>query len=480
MIEMTLREVASAMNARSIGSASDRTARRVVIDSREVEPGDLFVAIRGERFDGHVFVNQAVECGAAACVIDRRSLVGSANGRASADGTGDGAVRLVVSDTIEALGALATYYRKMVIPASTVVVAITGSNGKTTTKSMLHHVLSASLRGHASLRSFNNQIGVPLTLLSADAEDRFLIAEIGTNAPGEVAMLAKMVSPDVAVITSIGEAHLEGLGSLAAIAREKASLLNYVRPGGLAVVNVDRPEMAVLMGVVNDVTVTTVGCDCEADVVARAVESSLASTVVEVDGRHRLEVAMPGLYHAGNVAIVWTVTRRFGLSTEVVADRLQTFLPQVGRARTIELDGVTLVDDTYNANPASMTGAIDALARERSRRRVMVMGDMRELGERSADLHEAMVHRACDAGIEVLVAVGCLSTKAVAARGDRRGDCRYGGVMFCFDDATLAAAALPSILRRGDCVWVKGSRAMGLERIIDSLRRQCAAHVAVA
>ncbi len=471
MIEMSLRDVARAMGAGWVGKAADRRVCRVVIDSREVAPGDLFIAIRGDRFDGHDFVDQAVTHGAVACVVDARASVDRVDG-----GAGDGVVQLVVEDTIEALGALAAYYRKSVIPAATEVVAITGSNGKTTTKAMLHHVLAGSLPGHASVRSFNNNIGVPLTLLSCEAGDQFLIAEIGTNAPGEVAALAKMVAPDVVAITSIGEAHLEGLGGLAAIAQEKASLLRFVPAGGLAVVNVDEPEMARRLSAADDVIVTTVGCCDGADVVARAVATSLAQTVIEVDGQHRIELAMPGAYHAGNVAIVLTIARRFGLSTDVVAERLRSFVPQAGRTNVVTLDGLTLVDDAYNANPTSMAGAIDALAAEPSRRRVMVMGDMFELGERSGELHRAMIDRVCASGIEVLVVVGASLTKAAAARGEREDE----PMPICFDDATAAVEALPTILRRGDCVWVKGSRAVGLERIIDRLQHQTQADAVVA
>jgi UDP-N-acetylmuramoyl-tripeptide--D-alanyl-D-alanine ligase len=331
------------------------------------------------------------------------------------------------------------------------------------------------MAGKASPRSFNNEIGVPLTLLAVDAEDRYLIAEIGTNAPGEVAALARIVEPDVGVITSIGEAHLEGLGSVAAVAKEKASLLSFVRDGGLAVVNIDREEILPRLDVGRRITLTTLGCTRRADVVARVVDASLHRTVVELNRQHRIELPLPGSHHATNVAAVVTVAQHLGVGTDVVVERLRSFSPQAGRADVAELGPVTLVDDAYNANPSSMAGAVETLTRVSSRRRVMIMGDMFELGDQSGAFHAAMIDRAFASGIELVVTVGRSFTRAAADRP------RVGGrALYCFEDASLAAAATPALVRSGDCVWVKGSRAMGLECIVDRLRRDLAPQVAVA
>jgi len=466
VIELDIRDIAAAVGARCTGSSEPRTVTRVVIDSREVRDGDLFVAIRGERLDGHQFADQAMARGASACLIDERGADA---------GIGRGEACVVVADTVAALGRLAAYYRRQVMSAHTKVVAITGSNGKTTTKQMLHHVLSAALCGKASPKSFNNEIGVPLTLLAADADDRYLIAEIGTNAPGEVAALAEIVEPDVAIITSIGEAHLEGLGTVEAVAKEKASLLRFVRAGGLAVVNVDRDEILPYLEVGAGVRLQTTSRRGDADVVARVVEVSLRHTVVELGESGRFELSLPGAHHAINAAAVMTVARHLGVQPVVVARRLGGFAAPPGRADVTELGSITLVDDAYNANPSSMVGAVETLVCEPLRRRVMIMGDMFELGDRSCEFHAAMIDRAFASGVELVVTVGPVFAQAATMRCDTAGRALY-----CFEDAPLAAEATPALLQAGDCVWVKGSRAMGLECVVDRIRRELAPQTAVA
>ncbi len=465
MIELDIGDVSAAVGARYTGSSEPRTVKRVVIDSREVRPGDLFVAIRGARLDGHQFVDQATAQGASVCMIDERSADA---------GIGRGVACVVVADTVVALGRLAAYYRREVMFAHTKVVAITGSNGKTTTKQMLDHVLSAAQPGKASPKSFNNDIGVPLTVLAADADDRYLIAEIGTNAPGEVAALAQIVEPDVAVVTSIGEAHLEGLGTVEAVAKEKASLLGYVRSGGLAVVNVDRDEILPHLEVGPGVLLETTSLGRDADVVARVVEATLRHTVVELDGVGRFELSIPGAHHAVNAAAVMIVARHLGVEAGVVLERLGSFAAQPGRAEVTELGSITLVDDAYNANPSSMAGAVETLAGEPSRRHVMIMGDMFELGDRSGEFHAAMIDRAFASGVELVVTVGRVFAQAATTRCNTAGRALY-----CFEDAPLAAQAAPALLQSGDCVWVKGSRAVGLECVVDRLRRELAPPPAV-
>lgn len=466
MIEMSFSDVSRAVGTNVLDAGGDGTVRRVVIDSRVVAPGDLFVAVRGDRFDGHDFVAQSVARGAVACIVEAGRGAGAVSGTP----------RWEVCDTVVTLGRLAAHFRRHVIPSTTTVVGVTGSNGKTTTKSMLHHVLSSAMPGRASPRSFNNAIGVPLTLLSCEPGDRYLIAEIGTNAPGEVGALAEMVAPDVGVITSVGEAHLEGLGTLAAIAAEKASLLRHVRTGGVGVVNVDEPELVRRLHVPDGVELVTVGRAASADVVVRSVSSSLTETVVAIDGQHRVTIGMPGDYHAGNVGIVVTVARHLGVNLARATEALRSFVPQTGRTQVIEHQGMIIVDDSYNANPSSMTAAIDALSGVPLRRRVMVMGDMWELGTQRHERHRVMVDRAVAGGIEVVVLVGPTFGEVAADDAARW----TGSAPICFADAAVAGAALPMILRPGDCVWVKGSRAVGLDQTIDSLRQPTSGDVPVA
>lgn len=469
MIELEVGQVARAIGSQFDDATATTLVRRVNTDSRLVEHGDLFVAIRGDRFDGHKFISQAIARGATACIADSRWAKSAAT---DANET----PCLIVDDTVTAMGVLASYYRRDVITAHTTVVGVTGSNGKTTTKHMLDHVLRASLLGRASPKNFNNAIGVPLTLLSADREDRYLIVEIGTSASGEVAALAAMTEPDVAVITSVGEAHLEGLRGIDEVAIEKTSLLDHVRPGGLGVVNVDSPATRSALNRSSDLRLVTYGVDPSAARRVMPIAADLSRTIFELDGRYRIELPMPGPHHAANATAVFLVARWFGLDPAVIIERLRSFVPPAGRTRRFDLGGVTLIDDAYNANPASMAAAIDALRCETSRRRVFVMGDMLEMGTDAAEWHRRIVRAVVDAEVEVLVAVGSASLDA--ARAIIIPSCHTE--LVCCADTTEACSVVPELVFSGDVVWIKGSRAIGLDRLVERLQVALGAKAAVA
>ncbi len=470
MIPISLQDAARFMGATCSVEVGDAVVRRITTDSRDVHPGDLFFALRGLNADGHRFVAEAASKGAVACVVDERS----ADEVASASYPGRPAPLLFVDDTVAALGRLGARYRSEVMDPTTVVVAVTGSNGKTTTKQMIDHVLGGSLAGRAAPKSFNNKIGVPLTLLSSEPGDRYLVVEIGTNAPGEVAALAALASPQVGVITSIAEAHLEGLGTVVAVAEEKASLLDHVSKNGLAVVNVDREEIHSQLGRAHGKRLITFGFDVRAHRRVETLEAGLRGTRMVLDGRFAIDLPMPGPHHATNAAATFIVAQWFGLSAERIAERLATFQPSEGRTRVVDVGGVTIVDDAYNANPGSMAGAIAAVRSIASRRRVFVMGDMAELGPRAHVYHERAVRTLVEAGVEVLVAVGPASIAAAESLGASGGVTR---TVRC-DDAVQACEAMALIVQDGDVVWIKGSRSMGLDRVVAALQarvRPCAA-----
>ncbi len=468
MIAMTLDRIAAAVHATyefpaGSGGTSPgcRRVRRITTDSRNLQPGDLFFAIRGERFDGHAFIPEAAAKGAVASVCNRDWFRASGG-----DGNGLSVPLLVVDDPIDALGRLAAHYRRHVMHVATVVVAVTGTNGKTTTKGMIDHILRGSFPGRAAPKSFNNHIGVPLTLLSAEAQDRYIIVEIGSNSPGEVAALAAMASPNAAVITSVDEAHLERLGGIDGVAKEKMSLLGHVRSDGLAVVNVDRPEIRPFLRGATRARILTVGMSADARLNVAGARGDINSTRFVLDGRFTVELPMPGLHHATNAAAAFAVARWFGVAPEEIIGRLKTFTPQAGRTRVLRIGRVTVVDDTYNANPASMAAAVETLRRCAGGRRVFVMGDMLELGKAGASFHRQAVASALDAGIEVLVAVG--PAMAEATRSFDPSDC-HARVTLC-PDAAAASDVLMSLIEPGDMVWIKGSRAVGLDRVVDDLK----------
>ncbi len=458
MIPMSLGDVAAAVGADCPSGASQAVIRRVSTDSRKAIPGDLFFALKGPTFDGHGFVDKAFAKGAVACVCDH--LTTSNKERV-----------LFVEDTLAALGRLAKHYRAAVLPVSTVVIAVTGSNGKTTTKCMIDHVLSGEFKGRASPKSFNNAIGVPLTLLSADADDRYLVVEIGTNAPGEVAALAAMASPNVAVITSIGEAHLEGLGDIMGVAAEKSSLLGFVRPAGFAAVNVDRseiyPHLAAKYGTPGT-RMLTFGIDPAAKLCVTPRRSDPLGTAFELEGRYHIEIPVPGAHHATNAAAAFAVARWFGVAPERIVERFRSFHPPEGRTELQEVGGVKLVDDAYNANPSSVHAAVAALRAVEDGRRVLVLGDMLELGVDSAASHERVIRAVIDAGIEVLVVVGPATTLAARAMAPNR----IGTEVHCCADVADACAVLDGLVAEGDTVWVKGSRGMKLDQVVRHLRGQ--------
>ena len=470
MIPLTLGEAASAIGANPPAASASLTVDRVITDSREIHAGDLFVAIRGKRFDGHAFLAEAARRGAVACLCD---FEGASS--LEFDGHADAIVPMVVDNTISALGRLAAYYRREVVSSTTEVIAITGSNGKTTTKLMLHHLLSASLLGRCAPGSFNNEIGVPLTLLSAERDDRYLIVEIGTNAPGEVAHLAQMAAPTIGVITSVGEAHLAGFGDLTAIAAEKASLMDHVASGGLCVVNIESDELANQMGQPRGCEVWTVGRTSGAKFAVAEVEGSLVGTTFTLSGFGRVHVPLPGSHHAVNAAAAMAVARRLGLLGEDMIRRLRSFVPPAGRAQRVRIGDFTLMDDTYNANPASVVAAIDSLSLVKQGRRVFVLGDMLELGDASARLHRAIVRRMVDAKVDLLLTVG---KKTRQAAGEVKNEGADMMIVAC-EDSDSAGDALVSLLQPGDTVWIKASRELRLEKIVERVRSSHGERMAV-
>jgi UDP-N-acetylmuramoyl-tripeptide--D-alanyl-D-alanine ligase len=414
---------------------------RAVVDSREVNPGDLFVGIRGERDDGGRFAATALEAGAWGVLVTADHVQNL---------PGDGAV-LATRDPVAALGRLARAWREQL---GAKVIAITGSTGKTSTKEILGALLQPHVRTLASRANFNTEIGLPLNVLEAEPGVEALVLELAMRGAGQIAELADIARPDVGVVINVGPVHLELLGSIENIAAAKAELIVGLEPGGTAVVPADsdllRPHLR------DDVSTMTFGEGGD----VRLVESDGERVVIDARGeRIELEVPFTQAYHRANLLAATAAALAAGVTPSGRVD--VAFSPL--RGERIELaDGTVVLNDCYNANPMSMRAALDELASAEAPRRVAVLGDMLELGPDEVDYHAELGRQAAERDVDVLVTVGRL---AVAA-GES-----FDGATYAVADADEAAALLPEVLEPGDVVLVKGSRGVGLEVVAEALEQ---------
>ena len=468
MIRRRLLEVADIVGGRPIGDRGrdghadgfDPEVHGVGTDTRAALAGRLFVAIPGDRHDGHDHLEAARAAGAAAALVESAFL--------DRGGTlPEGLPGVAVASIRPALAALARDHRKRL---RGVVIGITGSSGKTTIRSMAERVLAELGPGTASIRSFNNDLGVPLTLLEAREDDRWVLLEIGTNAPGEIAQLAAIADPTIGVLSGVGRAHLGGFGSEAAIAAEKAALIDAVGGNaGTTIVNVDAE---VITGEISrrraaGVSIVTYGESIAAD-------RRLLKRSARPDGGQTIElddfigdVGLDGRHNAINAVAVVELGRRLGVADPDIARRLAALEPPPMRFVRHVVDGIEVVDDTYNANPESMRASLEAFAEIsiRATRRIAVLGGMRELGARSTSLHEAVGAVAARTSDELLLVGG--DDAAAIGRGAR--DAGFEGVLNQVPDRDAAAVLLAGHVAAGDAILLKGSRAVGLEKVVVSI-----------
>ena len=437
-MRFTASEVARIVGGELIGADTDITG--VSVDSRRLAAGELFVPLVAER-DGHDFIPAAVGAGASACLARRDRL----------DDLGSPGVAVVaVPDTGVALGRLGAAARARI---SAGVIGITGSVGKTSTKDLLAAVLRVAGRTHASPASFNNAIGVPLTLLGATGTEWALVVEIGTNAPGEIADLAALARPDVGVVTAVAAAHTAAFGSIEGVAREKADLIAALPAGGTAVLNAEDARVAA-MATLTDAQVVTYGLgagDVRAANVALGDGLRPSFVLVTPWGQAPVRMRAAGLHIAHNALGAAAAALAVGVGIDIVADGLhRAELSPWRMAVATSAGGALIINDAYNANPASAMAALRSLVAVPARRRVAVLGVMAELGERHAAEHAAVAALAAELGIEVL---------AVA-------EAAYGAPTVPDVEAALVALGSPG---PGDAVLVKGSRVAGLERLAETL-----------
>ncbi len=442
-----LSQVAEAVQGRLVGA--DVALEGVSTDTRSIAQGCLFIALVGERFDAHDFLAQALQAGAAAVLVSNEGKLPA------------GASAVVVDDTRLALGRLAAAWRaQFALP----VIAVTGSNGKTTTKEMVAAILKA-VYGAAVLSTrgnLNNDIGLPLTLLGLSAAHRAAVIEMGMNHPGEIAYLAPIGAPTVALVTNAQRAHLEGMGDLDEVAREKGSIFNGLPADGVAVINADDAYAEAWKTMAAGRPVRTFAIDGVADVVGVVRQHGLeiAIDLKAPEGVATLNLRIPGRHNARNAVAAAAACLAAGVPMAAVADGLAAFTGVKGRLqRRSGKAGAEILDDTYNANPDSVRAGIDVLAATIGRK-LLVLGDMGEIGEASGQYHDEIGGYAKSQGIDRLFALGEASKAAVRNFGE-------GARHFCNVEKLIAA--LDKEMGSDTTVLVKGSRFMKMERVADAL-----------
>lgn len=440
------------------GSPADRF-QRVSTDSRQVQAGDLFIALSGERFDGHEFIAEVAQKGAAAVLVEKGRRVSAV----------PGGVVIQVGNTRQAYGQIAAAYRReFTIP----VIAVGGSNGKTSTKELIAAVLRQKLNTLWSEASFNNDVGVPATLLRLEKSHEAAVVEVGTNHPGELAALLKVVQPGHGVITNIGQEHLEFFGDLDGVAQEEGALAEALPAAGKLYLNGDDQRSGALAQRTK-AQVIRVGSGPECDWRVSNVKMDKHGSAFTVEAPDKefsgtYRIGLLGRHQVGNALFAIALGAEFGLNRAEIKEGLAQCEPAKMRLQLYEAAGVRVLDDAYNANADSMLAALRVLQELPCKgRRVAVLGDMAELGSHSAGAHAEVGRRAAEMGVEQLIAVGTMAgTMAQAARG--------AGLSRVIElaDAEAAATAIKSFLKPGDTVLLKASRSSRLERIAQALKAE--------
>ncbi len=432
------------------------TVTHVSTDSRSVQPGELFVAIRGENFDGHRFVEQVAQRGAVGAVVEQ-----------GWEGTVPKNFALLrVADTLVGYQQIAAGYRRCL---TLKVIAITGSNGKTSTKDFVAAALGGRFRVTKTEGNFNNHIGLPRTMLEATAEDEIAVWELGMSHPGEIAALAALATPDVGIITNIGVAHIEFMGSREAIAQEKGALAEAIDAAGTMILNADDPfSGAIAQRTKAKIILAGVkGGAVRAEDVTQSASGS-EFTILEGAHRCRAQLPVPGLHMVQNALLAVAAGRLFGLSTEECAAGLASAPLTKARLQLRDIGGVQFLDDSYNANPESMKAALRTLMElDSASRRIAVLGAMSELGSETERGHAEVGTCAADLGIDHLIAIGDMGA-TIARAAERAGLKNTTAVA----DPYQAAEVLADIVTPGDVVLVKGSRSARTERVLEEFSKQ--------
>jgi UDP-N-acetylmuramoyl-tripeptide--D-alanyl-D-alanine ligase len=477
-LRLTLGWVAHATGGDLLGGSADREVGGVVIDSRVVQAGDLFVAIRGPRFDGHDFVGAVLAQGAVAAIVERkadghRGSGPSAFAGATADNSGPPAL-IEVGDTLQALQDLARAVR---VASQARVIAITGSAGKTTTKETIAAFLGGRFRVVKNKGNLNNHIGLPLSLMQLREGPDVAVMELGMNHAGEISTLVAIAEPDVRVWTNVGDAHLGFFASPDAIADAKAEILERARASTVLVCNADDPRVMDRARGFAGRTLTfglAVGATVRATDVEDRGLAGMRARVTTPAGERAIETPLLGRGNLSNVLAAAAVAIDAGVPLDDIASAASTLQPADRRGAVLQLrDGITVIDDSYNSSPAALRRALEVVAHEsRSGRKVAVLGEMLELGDHAVALHRDSGGAAAAAGLDLLFAVGGEPARELAAAAVGAG-MRLAAVSY-FEKSDDAAQAVARALQPGDLVLVKGSRGTRTDVVVDRLATELA------
>jgi len=441
---MSLSAIAVWTHGRLFGA--DAAVTGVAIDTRKLQSGDLFVAIKGERVDGHDYLAEAAARGAVAALVTRK--------------IDSDLPQLLVDDAELALGDLASAVRAQ---RDVRVIGITGSNGKTTVKTLVASILSRHGRTHVSAGNFNNELGLPLTLLAMPRDTEYAVLEMGAGKPGDIAYLAAIARPDIGLVTLIAPAHLERMGSIEGVAETKGALYQALPANGIAIINADDHFASFFGGLAGARKVLRYGLDHPADIGADIIEQRADGSRFVLSTPHgdaEVTLPLPGRHNIANALAAAAIALALDVPMDTIVAGLEQVSGVAGRLRReVMVGGWTLIDDSYNANPSSMAAAIDTLLLADGER-WLVLGDMAELGPEARALHAGIGERARERGVERLFAVGPLGVATVEA---------FGAHGEHFNDKPALIAALQTQLHAGVTCLVKGSRSAGMEQVVAAL-----------
>ena len=434
-----------------------RKCGKVTTDSRKVAGGELFFALRGENFDGNLYAAKALEAGAAYAVVDADSQAVSFSGD-YIDASGCSRI-IPVPSTLAALQALARHHRENVRSPRLPVIGITGTNGKTTTKELIRTVLAAKFNVKATEGNLNNDIGVPLTLLSIGSETEIAVVEMGASHPDDIEKLVKVSEPDYGIITNVGKAHLLGFGSFDGVKKAKGALYDYVAAhDGEVFVNADDADLVSMAESRSGIVLIPYGIENDETEILPVTPDEPFLRLGFPDGRI-LKTALVGSYNAANVLAALCIGRHFGVDEDAAFDAISSYTPSNSRSQMVRTANNTLIVDAYNANPSSMRAALDNFSRIEAPDKTALLGDMRELGENSVNEHIDILRLALSLGLSDLCLVGDEFSKAM-----KSVDCPP--TVRWYPDSSMLAAALHNAPLTGHVILIKGSRGIMMEKVL--------------